>query len=170
MWRRFRARSYKANCFHRASTETDSGNEIIQWQTAAQTTINMIYKRTVGRSYTAATAHNIASQEHFHVQQTCALFMKAPGSGVDAATYTTIKCHYNQAALPLCHMQAPATLLLHSLPVGCHHNPDYTATYNRPRLCTHKLLVVTVQKLLTLPYYPQHSPYLLCFPTRQVKE
>lgn len=68
----------------------------------------MIYKRTVRRSYTAATAHNIAAQQHFHFQQTCALFMKAPGSGGDnaeAATYTAIKYHYNQAALPLCHMQ-----------------------------------------------------------------
>lgn len=71
----------------------------------------MIYNRTVGRSYTAATAHNIAAQQHFHFQQTRALFMKAPGSGGDNAdaTYTTIKWHYKQTALPLCHMQAPGS-------------------------------------------------------------
>lgn len=99
----------------------------------------MIYKHTVGRSYTAATAHNIAAQQHFHVQQTCGLFM--------------IKF---QVVVVTMLMLLP-TLLLNA-----------TATYNRPGLCTHKFLVVTVQKLLTI--LPPTLSLTIVFPHQAARE
>lgn len=40
-------------------------------------------------------------------------------------------------------LRVVTTPLLCSQPISCHHNPNCTATQNRPRLRTHKLLLVT---------------------------
>lgn len=87
------------------------------------------------------------AQQHCQLQRTDAPCMQAAGRDDANASYPTTPCHCNPNSIPrlhTCKLKTVTTLPIRSLPFGCHRNLNCTATYTSPRLCIHKLLVVTM--------------------------